>query len=161
MKILSFTLIFLFPFHLLAQEVQPDQIQDCVGNWEGTLTYLDYSSGNPFSMPANIKIEKGKNDRELLLFNEYPNEPKANNKGKMTLSKDGTKLNGKTIKKVEELAGGILVETEYEGKDDNQKALIRNTYILTDDQVLFRKEVLFNEEAGWILRSEFKYSPAS
>ena len=97
MKILSFTLIFLFPFHLLSQEVQPDQIQDCVGNWEGTLTYLDYSSGNPFSMPANIKIEKGKNDRELLLFNEYPNEPKANNKGKMTLSKDGTKLNGKTI----------------------------------------------------------------
>jgi hypothetical protein len=40
-----------------AQLVQVKDLSSSVGNWEGTLTYLDYSSGKPFTMLANIKIK--------------------------------------------------------------------------------------------------------
>ena len=28
------------------------------GTWQGTLTYLDYSSGKPYTMPADVEIKK-------------------------------------------------------------------------------------------------------
>ena len=28
------------------------------GTWEGSLTYLDYSSGKPYTMPANVEIKR-------------------------------------------------------------------------------------------------------
>jgi hypothetical protein len=39
-----------------AQSVKVKDLSRSVGSWEGKLTYVDYSTGNPFTMLANIKI---------------------------------------------------------------------------------------------------------
>ena len=66
--------------------VTPEDFQVMHGEWQGRLTYVDYTSGNPFSMPAKVTIEEGKSDLALVLDTKYPNEPKANNKSKISIS---------------------------------------------------------------------------
>ena len=39
-----------------AQSLQVKDLSNSVGSWEGKLTYLDYSTGKPYTMSANIKI---------------------------------------------------------------------------------------------------------
>ena len=48
-----------------------------IGKWTGSLTYLDYSSGKSFSMPANVEISES-GTKNLIFDYKYPNEPKAN-----------------------------------------------------------------------------------
>lgn len=140
-------------------KIVPEDLKIILGDWTGTLTYLDYSSGKPYTMPANLSVKQGKNDFELLLLITYPNEPKANRSEKIKISKDGKQLNKKHIKAKEELPNGqAQMITEYEGKDNKKKALIRNTYILSGKQFTIRKEVQFENSDKWIIRNEYNYN---
>ncbi len=52
--------------------------------WTGTLTYLDYRSNKPTSIPSNLTVTQAGGDENAWVFEyEYPDEPKAN--GKQTL----------------------------------------------------------------------------
>lgn len=157
----------LFSFESFTQEtvikssektIVPEDFKELLGDWTGTLTYIDYSSGKPYTMPANLTVEKGKNEYELVLFNNYPNEPKANDKDKLVLSKDGKQLNKKDVKSKEDLADGrVQITIEYRGKDNKKKALIRSVYVLGESQFSIRKEVQFENSKLWKKRNEFKY----
>lgn len=73
-------LFFLFT-SILSYLIQPVSVKDfepVFGKWTGTLTYLDYTSGKPFEMPANMNISIDKtNTQQLIISIEYPYEPKA------------------------------------------------------------------------------------
>lgn len=130
-----------------------------LGEWTGSLTYIDYSSNKPYSMPANLIVKKGKNEYQLLLRNIYPNEPKANSTDKISVSKNGKQLNKKDLSSKQRLSNGqIQIITEYAGKDNKKKALIRNIYILGEEQFIMRKEVQFENTSEWIKRNEFSYN---
>ena len=140
-------------------KIVPTDLKTVLGDWKGTLTYLDYSSGKPYAMPANLTVEEGRNEEELGLGYIDPNEPKANNSEKIKISEDGSQLNKKRIQSKQRLANGkIQIITEYEGKDNKKKALIRNIYILAAKEFVIRKEVQFETSDKWILRNEYKYS---
>ena len=109
-------------------------------------------------MPANLEVKPGKNSRELILHRIYPNEPKANGKGKIKISEDGLMLNKEAVVAKEVLTDGIKIITEYSGKDNNQKAQIRNTYILQARSLVIRKEVQFEDSEDWLKRSEFTHT---
>ena len=161
MRLLIISLITLVPFISYGQDkIFFEDLASLVGDWEGSLTYMDYSSGKPYTMPANLKVEEGKNRYELVLNNIYPNEPKANSKGKLKMSKDGSKIDGKPVVS-RSMDDNYVVQliVEYEGKDgnDNKKAIIRLTYTLGDKEFINRKEVRFLDSDEWILRNEFKY----
>ena len=49
-----------------AQSVKVKDLSRSVGSWEGKLTYIDYSTGNPFTMLANIKIGLTKNGKVTI-----------------------------------------------------------------------------------------------
>lgn len=133
-------------------------LKNLIGEWTGTLTYLDYSSNKPYSMPANLIVKQGGNENQYLLSTNYPNEPKANSKGKITVSKNGKQLNKKDLKSKERLPDGqIQLITEYVGKDNNKKAFIRNIYILGEKQFIIRKEVRFENTNEWLKRNEYNY----
>ncbi len=139
--------------------IEASDLDRVVGTWEGSLTYIDYQSGKPFSMPANLIIERGKKNT-LVLHHQYPNEPKANGKDKWTISKDGKSINGKSLKLRETIKEGeVKFITEYPGKDgnDNRSALIREIYIMGVNRLVVRKEVQFIGDTNWIKRSEFEY----
>lgn len=159
MKYVILTIILLFSSGSYGQtQITPEDLKLIIGTWEGSITYLDYQTNKPFSMTANLIVEKGRNENTLFLKNLYPNEPKANNSEKIKVSKNGTMLNKHIVTLREELENGhIQIQTEHKGKDDNKKALIRYTYLINKNLLIIRKEVQFEEVVGWIKRSEFNY----
>ena len=151
--------IFLFTSISFGQNtVQPEILENTIGEWEGALTYLDYQTNEPFTMPVNLRIENGKNKYQFKLFLEYPKESNANSTDKIKISKDGTKINKADVisnRKISEEEFEII--TQYSGKDNNRKAAIRVIYIIGKTELIIRKEVKFENTENWILRSEYKY----
>jgi hypothetical protein len=149
----------LFSFENYAQNtVTTDDLKPLLGKWSGTLTYIDYSSSKPYTMPANLNVKQGKNDYHFLLFNSFPNEPKANNKEKLKISKNGEVLNNHVVTSKQQISDERLqITTEYSGKDNNKQALIRNIYILGENQFVIRKEVKYINSEEWLIRNEFEY----
>ena len=111
-------------------------------------------------MPANLRVEAGRNSHQLKIYEIYPNEPKANGKTKLSISKDGTTINRKTIVSRETMPGGAVeFQVEYSGKDgnENRKATIREIYVMGAEVFITRKEVRFLGEEEWIKRNEGSY----
>ncbi len=138
--------------------IETEDLKLLIGEWNGSLTYLDYQSNKPYTMPANLLVEKGKDDYQLIINNIYPNETQANDSAKLNISKDGLLLNKRNVISRKKLnTGTIEIITQYSGKDDGKKALIRNSYLLSDKSYSSKKEVQFKDSEQWILRSEFSY----
>jgi molybdopterin/thiamine biosynthesis adenylyltransferase len=147
---------------ILAYFIQPVSVKDfepAFGKWTGTLTYLDYTSGKPYTMPASMNISVDKSNTQQLVFSiEYPNEPKANGNDTLVISADGTLLDGASVvskKKVKEV---LQIITEKEGVDgnENKKALLRHVYTIGKKEFSNRKEVKFQGEEKWVMRNEYK-----
>ncbi|PTM07811.1 MAG: hypothetical protein DA407_09790 [Bacteroidetes bacterium] len=151
---------FLLPTYNYSQSiVSTDDLNTLLGEWVGTLTYTDYGTNKPFTMPANLIVKRGKNNYQLILNINYPKEPNANSKDKIKISKDGTQLNKLDIKSKENLPNGqIQITTQYSGKDNGIKALIKNIYIIGNSTFIMRKEVKFEKSDDWLMRNEYKYS---
>jgi len=140
--------------------LSPKDLKSLQGEWsDGSLTYMDYSSNKPFSMPAKVKVMRSKNGYHLTLDIQYPNEPHANSKEKIRLSKDGTLLNKHLIESRKELPDGELeITTSYAGKDNNKKAMIRNIYIIGESRFIIKKSVKFEDATDWLLRNEYEFT---
>jgi hypothetical protein len=148
-----------FIFFCLSSKAQSLQIEDLsssVGYWKGKLTYLDYSSGKPYTMSANIKITLTEDKSGFIMGYEYPDEPHAN-------SVDTTYVNGKLFGKNRIVEfnttseGGFIFITETEGEDgnDHKKATLRHTYILKTNSFSVVKDVKFEGTVKWIKRNEY------
>ena len=136
------------------------ELKPFIGNWKGRLTYIDYSSGKSYTMPANIEIKKGLNANELLISNIYPNEPKANSVDTLIISANGNSFDGAAVKSTLRLSdGSTRIITESNGTDGNEKkpALIRHTYTISKTNYSNTKEVQFFGETKWLKRHEYSY----
>lgn len=143
-----------------SNKIEIEDIDKLIGEWSGTLTYLDYSSKKPYSMPCDLITKKKKNNRKIKLKYFYPKEPNANSRGKIKISRDRTVLNKKRIKsRIVDSKGNVKILVEYLGKDGNEskKALIRNIYQIGNDTLIIRKEVKLEESEEWIMRNEFNF----
>lgn len=160
----TFCVILIFSFlslHGQEAKIKATDINNLIGEWKGSLTYLDYSSNKPFSMPCNASISLAKKKNHIKVSYEYPNEPKANRKFKMKFSKDGTEINKEKIaSRSTDDDGNIVLATEKSGTDgnDNKDATIRQSYIISDQIFIVRKEVKFVGTTDWIMRNEYSFS---
>lgn len=136
-------------------------LQALDGCWQGTITYLDYSSGKSFSMPANLKVEARPDASQLLFWNIYPQEMQANNTDTISLSPNGKKINNETVVSVRKAEGKLVIIADEIGKDgnDNKPAILRHIYTISSTGFSIRKEVQFVGSKPWINRNEYKYSP--
>jgi hypothetical protein len=135
------------------------QIKDLstsVGSWEGKLTYLDYSSGKPYTMSANIKISLTENRKGYIMAYEYPKEPQANSKD-TTYIVDKLFGKDKIVDFEKSLDGGFTLVSEIVGEDgnDHKKAILRHTYLLKSNSYSITKEVKFEGTYLWIKRNEY------
>ncbi len=131
-----------------------------VGSWVGTLTYLDYSSNEPYTMPADININQIGKTNKFIFDNSYPNEPNANSSDTVTISTDGRRINDDTIKSNRYIDDGKLeIITEVLSVDGNESkpALIRHTYLISPDVFIVRKDVQFSGQTEWLKRHEYNY----
>ena len=68
------TSVFLNIFIVSLQKLNPEKdLKNLIGKWEGTLTYLDYQSDKPYTMPANIEVNLI-DSNNFLYKNIYPKE---------------------------------------------------------------------------------------
>lgn len=142
-------------------KINKKDLKPFIGNWKGELTYIDYSSGKPYTMPANIEIKRGLVANQLLLTNLYPNEPKANSVDTVFISEKENSFDGASVKSLNKLKDGSKqIVTENTGTDGNDKkaALIRHTYTVSKTYYSNKKEVQFIGETKWVKRHEYKYS---
>jgi hypothetical protein len=157
MKNILFATAFLFlVFSANAQSLQIKDLSNSVGSWEGKLTYLDYSTGKPYTMSANIKISLTENKNGYIMGYEYPKEPQANLKDTTYIV---NKLFGKDkiVEFTKAADGGFTLVTEIAGEDgnDNKKAVLRHTYILKSNTFSIIKDVKFEGTDKWIKRNEY------
>ena len=132
-----------------------------IGIWQGSLTYLDYSSGKSYTMSATIDIKRIGKTNKFIFSNIYPKEPNANSVDTFIISKDGTAVNDERVKSKRKLDDDNLeIITEISGKDgnDNKPALIRHTYIFGKVFFSVRKEVQFEGQSEWVKRHEYSYT---
>jgi hypothetical protein len=159
MKNIFFSACFAF-FYISAQaqSFQAADLSRSVGNWEGTLTYLDYSSGKPYTMSANLKVSLTENKAGYVMAYEYPKEPQAN-------SRDTTYVEGQFFGKErivdfqKTTDGGFTLIAEQDGEDgnDHKKAILRHTYLLKSDTYSITKEVKFDGTSVWIKRNQYLF----
>jgi hypothetical protein len=163
MKKLFIALLLIAVFSAAAQQtVNTNDFKPAFGKWKGSLTYLDYSSGKPYTMPANVTLSKdGNNAHQLIFAFVYPDEPKANGNDTLVISDDGLQIDGSmVVSKKKNSDGALEIITERNGVDgnDNRKAVIRHIYIISKKKFISRKEVRFDGEEKFIMRNEYKMS---
>lgn len=139
-------------------KITGDDLKTVLGDWTGTLTYLDYRTNESITMPANLKVEQGNDTLQLNLFSSFPNEPKANRKGKIKIAKNGIGLDNMPVKSLQRSGDGRLaIITRVRGRDGKKKALMRKVYILGANQFIIRQDVQIEGSNEWLNRSLFTY----
>jgi hypothetical protein len=162
MRKLLFSVIVILSFSFVQQHptVTVSDFNQSVGEWKGSITYLDYSNGKPFTMPANTTLVINTKTDAIILKMIYPDEPKANGNDTLQLSKKGILLDGKEITDVKKSTEGITLITtalnEVDG-NDQKKCTIKHSYIFNKTTLVLKKEVLFDGEINWILRNEYSF----
>lgn len=160
-----YCLLFLTCFAFTSSEkkvsVRINEFSVLEGKWEGELTYLDYSSGKPYTMPANCEVKLYKKVQQIHVASIYPNEMEANAVDTIQLSKKGTYMNTeKLIAKTTNASGELILLTEENGTDgnDNQPARFHHTYTISKNKFSIRKDVQFSGTTTWVKRHEYLYS---
>lgn len=159
-SVISFIIVSTTSAQTFSKVTQKD-FQLFIGNWKGTLTYLDYSSNKPYTMPADMEVRQLNKSNVFIFSNLYPNEPKANSSDTLTISANGKMLNNETVKSIRKLKNGnIEIITELLSKDgnDNKPALIRIVYTVAKNIYTNIKEVKFIGRNKWIKRHEYNYT---
>ena len=144
---------------LTAQENQKiPSLQQAEGSWKGTLTYLDYTSGKPYSLEVRFGLSPLPAAGGWMLIMEYPSEPRANGKDTLRISPDGSQFNGAPVVAFEKKRGIQIIVTEAAGRDgnENRQALIRRTYEISKQRWNWKKEIRFEGEDRFFLRHEYR-----
>lgn len=140
--------------------ISNEDIKPLIGSWSGTLTYLDYTSNKPYTMPAELIVVQV-DETNIYIFNvSYPDEPRANSADTVSISEDGSMLDGKNVISKRFINDKILeVVTEIMSVDgnENKAAAIRHTYSIGAEIFVIKKTVQFAGEEDWINRNEFNF----
>lgn len=144
----------------LEARIKRDDLHLLTGTqWSGTLTYLDYRSKKKVTIPVNLNVRANGEDKWSWVFEyEYPDEPQANSKEIVRLSKDGRTMNGEVVLERISLPGNtIRFVTEKNGEDNNRKASIRFTYSVNAKSFSIRKEVRYEGEEQFFERNGYDW----
>ncbi len=142
--------------------ISSSDFKSLIGSWSGTLTYLNYSDGTPFSMPVELKIVQIEETNKFTFYFSFPDEPQANSEETFSISDSGNMLNGEPVISKRLLEDGNLeIVTESTGNDDELPATIRQTYIIGADDFITKKDVLFEDMEEWLHRNEFNFKKDS
>lgn len=138
-------------------------LADCnslTGSWRGTLTYLDYSSGKPYTMPAALKIsDVNQSDRQFWSM-AYPDEPQANELDTVLFDLSNQIYDGEKVLEVKRGEDQLVWITQIMGKDgnDQQSALIQHEYKRSGRELTITKRVRFVTSDKWLVRHTYQFT---
>ena len=130
------------------------------GQWKGKLTYQDYRSNKKVSILSNLTVTESSEDKSSWIFEyEYPDEPKANKKSIVKISKDGETINGETVVERTKLPNETLkIVTMNDGMDNDKPAVFRHTYLLNKKTFSIKKEVKYEGTDEFFERNEYSWN---
>lgn len=159
-NLIILVLFVVFSSPLLGQKaaIQAGDLSRLIGDWQGSLTYLNYQDNQYVTIRTNLQIVAGEDEDEIKVTNSYPDEPNAGGSYRLWTKKNGTRLNKEKVTSRQVLEDGTIeIVTTYKGRDDNKRATIRITYRIGETNYSSRKDVQYKGETEWIKRNEFSY----
>lgn len=145
---------------LESPKVRTKDFQQLTGaQWKGTLTYLDYRANKKVSIPSNLTVTGSNENKLSWVFDyQYPDEPKANSRDTVTMSKDGKIIDGETVVERVKLAEDtVRLVTEKSGKDNDKTATFRFTYLISRKRFSIKKEVRYEGANEFFERNEYSW----
>ena len=136
-----------------AQSITMKELTPLAGQWQGTLTYLDYTSNKEVSIPVNLAVEV-KGSKRLILNYTYPNEPQANSRSVIRVG--GNNLNGRSIVGKSNEDNYLVVLTEGSGKDNGKPAKFTFTYTISPNFFAIRKDAEVDGDS--FMRNRYEFS---
>lgn len=130
------------------------------GEWEGNLTYLDYSSNQKTTIKSNLKVSPAGTDGRAWRFEYvYPLEPKANSASDVKLSADGGTFNDqKVVERTKNADGTLKIVTTKAGTDNDKKAEFRFTYLIGPGKFSVMKEVRVEGSDSFFERNTYSWN---
>lgn len=129
-----------------------------VGDWQGTLTYNDYSSGEITVIASRASVTSVA-DNNIKYTVSYPNEPWEDSDSTINISEGGRLLEGHVVSQRQLTdEGTLLLITLHQGEDDSRLAEIRQTYGLSPTNFYIRKEVKFEGDDAFIFRNIYEFT---
>ena len=126
-------------------------------NWKGTLMYKNYRDNKEVILQTTMHISI-KNSKVITEI-KFPREPKANSKSKINLRKKGAYFGNEKIIEKKLLENETLkIVTYFEGKDNNKKAKMYNTYLFNKDSFSIVKEVQYLDSDDKFIRNKQIYN---
>jgi uncharacterized membrane protein YphA (DoxX/SURF4 family) len=128
------------------------------GKWKGQLTYLDYTSNKPVTMPANTLFEMV-SDSSFDQFIYYTDEPHKNADSRYTIREKGSMLNEMKLVERKAEKEKLLLVFEYRGPDgnDNRMATMQRIIELTGNELKITKMVKYDGEGKFIQRHQYHF----
>lgn len=129
-------------------------------NWEGTLTYEDYSNHTreTIKATANIKLEDA---NSFLLSIGYPDEPAMNGKDKYIIAKNGKSINDKkVIERTLQPDGTLKIILEERGEDgnDHRPATFHHEWLISSKKFSLTKLVKFDTDKDFFQRNQYVFT---
>jgi lipopolysaccharide export LptBFGC system permease protein LptF len=130
------------------------------GQWKGKLTYQDYRSNKKVSILSNLTVTESSEDKSSWIFEyEYPDEPKANEKSIVKISKDGKTFDDETVIERTKLPNGTLkIVTTKNGTDNDKPAVFRYIYLINKTTFSIKKEVKYEGTDEFFERNEYSWN---
>ncbi len=130
------------------------------GQWKGKLTYQDYRSNKKVSILSNLTVTESNEDKLSWIFEyEYPDEPKANKKSIVKISKDGKTFDDETVVERTNLPNKTLkIVTTKNGMDNNKPAVFRYIYLINKKTFSIKKEVKYEGTQEFFERNEYSWN---
>ena len=131
--------------------------------WNGTLSYLDYTSRKQTTIKSSLVVARLPSRPDSAFAWDmrvgYADEPQANSGETAVLSRGGHVFrDGEVLERTVLPDGSVRVITERDGEDDNRDARFRFVYLLGREQCSIQKLVRFTPQEAFFERHIYRWS---
>ena len=141
------------------QKINITDFKPLEGKWKGSLTYLDYKSNQPTTIPVNTMVETV-NDSSFNQYMYYSDEPDKNSGDLYKINKEGTMLNEmKLVSKTKQADGSVKIVLEYKGPDGNdyKPGTMQRIMEISPGRFVITKMVKFDGEDTFFQRHQYSF----
>ncbi len=128
----------------------------------GTLTYLDYNSGETTVIRSSLSVQRARSSGAWNLAIGYSDEPHADMSDVVAISADGRQFaDERVVERSVEPDGSLRVVTEGESTDNDLPGLMRHVYVIGERACSLQKLVRGEADGEFFERHIYRWTRES